>query len=134
MTIVEYFDPRNGEHLRAWRELERLHDGRGIRDFGSKAFCRFLGLSRHAPHALDWPDDWGQLIIAKMADAWMEEYLPPPYVEVREKVRRVKLVDWPTPEPGEDADAADGSLKLDKRVSGYLRVPRLRRGGGETPT
>ena len=31
-------------------------------------------------------------------------------------------------------DRLGGSLKLDKRVAGDLRVPRLRRGGGETPT
>ncbi len=80
MTIVEYFDPRNPEHLRAWRELEA--------DFDCGRFRFNLGMKG----ATEWPDDWGPLIIAKMANAWLEENIPPPYAELRENVQRVKLV------------------------------------------
>ena len=83
MTIVEYFDPRNGEHLKAWRKMEReSHPGRMATDLAA-----FLGDPTLEPI---WPDGWGPSIIAKMANAWLEDNIPPDYVPMRENIRRIK--------------------------------------------
>lgn len=90
MTIVDHFDPRNGEHLRAWQSAveKALRHGFHVNHL-SLYFGEQCGIE---DDDYEWPDDWGQLIIAKMAAAWLEENMPPPYVEVQENVRRVKLV------------------------------------------
>lgn len=69
MTIVGQFDPRNGRHLRAWRkfEVEYPENPHGA----WRNLAATFGLSIQD----DWPDDWGPLIIAKMANAWLEEQL-----------------------------------------------------------
>ncbi len=74
MTIVEYFDPNNVEHLKAFRlavdevELQSLPV-----DYLQVHFSTACGIDENE---YDWPNDWGQLIIAKMADAWLEDRIP----------------------------------------------------------
>ena len=85
MTIVDYFDPRNGEHLEAWESVRHKYNI----SYHSLHFATACGINEFD---YEWPIEWGLHIQKKMADAWMEEYLPPPHVELRENVQRVKLV------------------------------------------
>ncbi len=90
MTIVEYFDPRKGEHLEAWQSVVDKAARHGINvNWLAVYFADACGIP---VDDYTWVPNWGQRIIAKMADAWMEENIPPPYVEVKENVRRMKLV------------------------------------------
>ena len=86
MTIVEFFDPRNGEHLKAWRVAvaESLRLGLNVNHL-SVRFARQCGID---DNDYDWPDDWAQLIIAKMANAWLEDNIPPPFVAAPQTMRR----------------------------------------------
>jgi len=75
MTIVDYFDPQNVAHLKAWRKLEYGFRADDLED--RHRFSGAMKLLTFYPHledsgSVDWPDDWGPLIIAKMADAWLD--------------------------------------------------------------
>ena len=69
MTIVEYFDPRNGEHLTAWRKFEAEYPENPHGAWRNLAASFGLSIDD------DWPVAWVRRIKDKMADAWMEEQL-----------------------------------------------------------
>ena len=95
-TIVDYFDPRDGEHLKAWRKLELYYLSLTpypptkwwILADAEERFDSVLGVGRREYH---FCDDWGPLIIAKMANAWLEGHVPPDFVEQPHTTRRVQV-------------------------------------------
>lgn len=105
MTIVDYFDPRIYEHLEAWRKVESVRSWR---------------------KGLPWIADGDPLDI-DVAARVLCDWLP------------VKMSDYNFPKgwgPLIISKMADAWLEQHlgaERVAGDLRVPRLRRGGGETP-
>lgn len=56
MTIVEFFDPYNVEHLKAYRHLEKT-------GFWPVSFY---------PENVEWPLIWQAALTAKMTQAWLE--------------------------------------------------------------
>ena len=61
MTIVEYFDPKNHKHLRAYDYLKTV--GHWDSDFGAETF------------GLEFPPLWQVALATKLADAYLEEHL-----------------------------------------------------------
>ena len=74
MTIVEYFDPRNGKHLKAWLSTAEKASRHGLNvNWLAVHFAESCGIGNVGDY--EWHDDWGQSIKDKMADAWMEQHL-----------------------------------------------------------
>jgi len=113
-----------------WIVARAMRRQRRERGFSAKSVSVELGLKSYAVHNMENNLAW----IPERVEAYLDwlgyhgDYF----------ALESALFDSPTPEPDGDTDAAfdaaDVSLKLDKPVAGDLRVPRLRRGGGETPT
>ncbi len=55
MNIVDYFDPYNMEHIRAYRHLQK--EGTWSRGF--------------IPEGMEFPNGWHFLVLNKLADAWI---------------------------------------------------------------
>lgn len=62
MTIVDFFDPQDILHLRAWWFLRS--EGYFPREF-----------KETVPEGVEWPTHWQTAIAVKMAEAWVLQKL-----------------------------------------------------------
>ena len=65
MSILDFFDVHNVDHLKAWRELSRS----GVWPEG------FI------PEDTTFPHMWMFLLMSRMSDAWVENRIANDYVE-----------------------------------------------------
>ena len=71
MTVVDYFNPLDIQHVRAWKTLSEVGAAQKLTDGECKhVFATELKL---ITILVGWPNGWVSQVAAKMVDQWIEE-------------------------------------------------------------